>query len=217
MIREQIVVGMFQENTWVVVCEETREAVIVDPGDEADRIADVLERLSATPTRIINTHAHLDHVGAVADLKERFGIPFAVHAGEKSNLEHMRQHAALFGISPPRQPEVDEWIEAGQVFAVGAESLTAIETPGHTAGGVSFVGDGVVQVGDTLFMGSIGRTDLPGGDFPTLMRSIRERLFTLPPETVAHCGHGPDTTIGVEKAHNPFVGDNADAAGLGIF
>ncbi len=97
------------------------------------------------------------------------------------------------------------------------DALTAIETPGHTAGGVSFVGDGFVLVGDTLFMSSIGRTDLPGGDFPTLRRSIRERLFVLPPETVAHCGHGPDTTIGVEKMHNPFVGDGADVTGLGIF
>ena len=216
MIREQIVVGMFQENTWVVVCEETREAVVVDPGDEPDRIADVLEGLDATPTRIINTHAHLDHIGAVADLKDHFGIPFAVHEGERKNLEDMRQHAAAFGISPPREVCVDEWLEDGQVIPVGAGALTAIETPGHTAGGVSFVGDGFVLVGDTLFMGSIGRTDLPGGDFPTLRRSIRERLFTLPPETVAHCGHGPDTTI-VEKAHNPFVGDGADATGLGIF
>jgi glyoxylase-like metal-dependent hydrolase (beta-lactamase superfamily II) len=215
MIREQIVVGMFQENTWVVVCEETREAVVVDPGDEPDRIADVLTRLDAEPTRIINTHAHLDHVGAVADVREHFGIPFAVHEGERANLENMRQHAMLFGISPPRDAEVDEWLEDGQVIPVGAGVLTVIETPGHTEGGVSFAGDGFVLVGDTLFMGSIGRTDLPGGDFPTLRRSIRERLFTLPPETIAHCGHGPDTTIGAEKAYNPFVGDGADLTGLG--
>ncbi|MHC4471535.1 MAG: MBL fold metallo-hydrolase [Planctomycetota bacterium] len=217
MIVEPIVVGMFQENTWVVVCEETREAVIIDPGDEAERIADLLEQLDATPARILNTHAHLDHVGGVADLKERFGIPFAVHEGERENLANMRQHAMLFGMSPPPVPEVDEWIEEGQVFPVGNASLTAIETPGHTTGGVTFLGTGFALVGDTLFAGSIGRTDLPGGDFSTLKRSIRERLFTLPPETVAHSGHGPDTTIGVEKMHNPFVGDNADLSGFGIF
>jgi hydroxyacylglutathione hydrolase len=217
MIVEHIVVGMFQENSWVLVCERTREAVLVDPGDEAERIADLVDRLDAVPVRILNTHAHLDHVGAVADLKEKYGIPFALHEGDRDNLVNLRQHAVLFGMAPPPVPEVDEWIEDGQVFEVGESTLTAIETPGHTEGGVSFHGDGFVMVGDTLFAGSIGRTDLPGGHFPTLRRSIRERLFTLPPETVAYSGHGPDTTIGREKMHNPFVGDHADLSGLGMF
>ena len=125
-------------------------------------------------------------------------------------------HAAVFGLSAPEQPEVKDWITTGSVYPVGNGSLTVIATPGHTPGGVSFHGDGFVIAGDTLFQQSIGRTALPGGDFPTLRDSIRENLFTLPPETVVHCGHGPSTPIGVEKKSNPFVGDSANPALFGF-
>ncbi len=217
MIVRHVVVGMFQENCWVVVCEKTREAVLVDPGDEGERIADLVARLDARPVMILNTHAHLDHIGAVAELRERYAIPFLVHEGERMNLEDAPAHARMFGLEAPPVPEVDEWIREGAEYRFGESVLAVRETPGHTAGGVSFVGDGFVLAGDTLFAGSIGRTDLPGGDFPTLRRSIRERLFTLPPETRVHCGHGPDTTIGREKATNPFVGDGADPSLAGMF
>jgi len=216
MIVKGMAVGMFQENAWVVACEETGIAVLVDPGDEAERIIDLVDEMAVKPARILNTHAHIDHVGAVEELKRHYGIPFLLHEGEKENLSTLALHAQMFGLDAPETPEVEEWIEDGAVYSVGKGSLTAIATPGHTPGGVSFAGDGFVLVGDTLFLGSIGRTDLPGGDFPTLRDSIRERLFTLPPETVAHSGHGPDTVIGREKASNPFVGDGADPSMFGM-
>jgi glyoxylase-like metal-dependent hydrolase (beta-lactamase superfamily II) len=216
MIVDHVVTGMFMENCYLVACEETHEGVIIDPGDEAERIIEMVTRHHVTPTRVINTHAHIDHVGAVADLCRHYGIPFAVHEGERDNLAALASHAAVFGLPAPEQPEVSDWIEAGQVFTFGHASLTTIPTPGHTPGGVSFHGDGFVIAGDTLFQRSIGRTDLPGGDFQTLRKSIREGLFALPPDTVVHCGHGPSTTIGQEKAMNPFVGDGANPALFGF-
>jgi glyoxylase-like metal-dependent hydrolase (beta-lactamase superfamily II) len=152
----------------------------------------------------------------VAELCRHYDIPFAVHRGEEDNLTSLAQHASAFGLSAPEQPEVTEWIEEGQVSTFGQASLTTIATPGHTPGGVSFHGDGFVIAGDTLFQRSIGRTDLPGGDFETLRKSIRENLFALPPETVVHCGHGPSTTVGQEKAQNPFVGDHANPSLFGF-
>jgi glyoxylase-like metal-dependent hydrolase (beta-lactamase superfamily II) len=209
MIVESIVVGMFAENAWIAGCAETREAVLLDPGAEAERIAEAVERLGLRPVRILNTHGHLDHVGAVEELRRRYGIPFAIHEAERENVESAAEHAEFFGIPAPPVPEVDEWVKEGAVYTFGKCALRAVATPGHTAGGVSYVTEGLVFAGDTLFEGSVGRTDLPGGDFPTLRRSIREKLFTLPPHTVVHCGHGPDTTIAAEKAGNPFVGDRA--------
>jgi glyoxylase-like metal-dependent hydrolase (beta-lactamase superfamily II) len=216
MIVEHLVVGVFMENSWVAACEETREAVLIDPGAEPERIAALLERLDLTPVRIINTHAHLDHVGAVEPLRQRYGIPFAVHEGERDNLETLDRHAAVFGLPAPPKPEVDHWIQPRDVFTFGGESLGVLLTPGHTPGGVSFTAADRVFVGDTLFQESVGRTDLPGGDFPLLYKSIRDGLFMLPAETIAHSGHGPDTTIGHEKAGNPFVGDGADPAMFGL-
>jgi glyoxylase-like metal-dependent hydrolase (beta-lactamase superfamily II) len=207
MIVERVVVGMFAENAFVAACEKTREAVLIDPGAEAGTIADLVETMRVKPVRILNTHGHLDHVGAVEELRVRYGIPFAIHARERENLESLAEHCAYFGLPPLPVPEVAEWVTEGAVYAFGECSLLAVETPGHTAGGVSFVAPGRVFAGDTLFAGSVGRTDLPGGDDRRLRRSIREKLFSLPPETVVHCGHGPDTTIREERAHNPFVGD----------
>ncbi|MCU0726078.1 MAG: MBL fold metallo-hydrolase [Planctomycetes bacterium] len=209
MIVESLVVGMFAENAWIVGCAGTREAVLVDPGAEAEKIAAAVDRLGFRPVRILNTHGHLDHVGAVEELRRLYGIPFAIHEAERENVESLAEHAAFFGIPAPPVPEVDEWVKEGAVYTFGHCALRAVATPGHTAGGISYVAEGRVFAGDTLFAGSVGRTDLPGGDFEVLRRSIREKLFGLPPETVVHCGHGPDTTIGAERAGNPFVGDRA--------
>jgi hydroxyacylglutathione hydrolase len=221
MIVDHVVTGMFMENCFVVACEETHEGVIIDPGDEAERIIEMVERHKVTPLRVINTHANIDHVGAVAEICRHYDIPFAVNEGEKVNLASLGSHAAVFGLSAPEEPVVSEWIEAGQVFTFGNSKLTTIATPGHTPGGVSFYGDpgdgdGFVIAGDTLFQRSIGRTDLPGGDFPTLKASIREGLFALPLDTTVHCGHGPSTTIGQEKVQNPFVGDSANPEQFGF-
>lgn len=216
MLVRHVVVGAFQENSYVAVCEETGEAILVDPGAEPEKIVALVASLGAKPVRILNTHGHLDHIGAVEDLRRRYGIPWGIHEGERENVESLALHCRMFGLTPPPQPTVDHGVADGEEFRFGKEALTAILTPGHTAGGVSYHAPGRVFVGDTLFLGSVGRTDLPGGDFATLHRSIRERLFTLPPETVVHSGHGPDTTIAREKATNPFVGDHADPRALGF-
>ncbi len=150
-------------------------------------------------------------------MKEHYGIPFATHPGERENLEELAEHAQWFGIPAPKEPEVEHWLEDGEIIKFGNCSLTVLATPGHTAGGVSLYGHGEVYAGDTLFSGGIGRTDLPGGDFKTLFASIREVLFTLPSETIVHSGHGPDTTIGRERASNPFVSDGADARFTELF
>ena len=217
MIADHVVVGMFSENSWVAACEETGEAILIDPGAEPGRVVSLLERHRLIPVKIVNTHCHLDHVGAVEDMKEHYGIPFATHPGERENLEELAEHAQWFGIPAPKEPEVEHWLEDGEIIKFGNCSLTVLATPGHTAGGVSLYGHGEVYAGDTLFSGGIGRTDLPGGDFKTLFASIREVLFTLPSETIVHCGHGPDTTIGRERASNPFVSDGADARFTELF
>jgi glyoxylase-like metal-dependent hydrolase (beta-lactamase superfamily II) len=217
MIADHVVVGMFAENSWIAGCEETGEAILIDPGAEPGRIVSLVDRHGLTPVRIVNTHAHLDHVGAVEDMRQKYGIPFALHPGERENLESLADHAAWFGLPSPDEPEVDQWLEEGDVVTFGECSLTVLATPGHTEGGVSLYGHGELFAGDTLFSAGIGRTDLPGGDFRTLYRSIREVLFALPDETRVHCGHGPDTTIGREKVSNPYVSDGADARFTELF
>jgi len=217
MLSDHVVVGMFAENCWIAACEETGEAILVDPGAEPGRIVSLVDRHGVTPVRIVNTHCHLDHVGAAEDLRQQYGIPFATHPGERENLENLADHAAWFGIPAPAEPVVDHWLEGGETITFGNCSLEVLATPGHTSGGVSLYGHGEVFSGDTLFCGGIGRTDLPGGDFRTLFNSIREVLFPLPPDTIVHSGHGPDTTIAREKATNPYVSDGADSRFTELF
>lgn len=202
---ETIVTGPFQENTFLVAPGEGEEAVIVDPGDEADRIAACIEELSLRPVLILNTHGHLDHIGAVPDLRERYEIPFAIHPGDAYLLQNVNDHAALFGLSGYRDPIVDRDLVAGETVEAAGLEFEVLYTPGHSPGGVSFRVDGSVFVGDCLFMGSIGRTDLPGGDPAVLKRSLHDVLLALPDETRVYSGHGPATTIGQERRTNPFL------------
>jgi glyoxylase-like metal-dependent hydrolase (beta-lactamase superfamily II) len=202
---ETIVTGPFQENTYLVAPGEGRAAVIIDPGDEPDRIAASVEALRLRPVMILNTHGHLDHIGAVPDLRERYEIPFAIHPGDAFLLENVNDHAALFGLSGYRDPIVDRDLVAGETVEAAELSFEVLFTPGHSPGGVTFkVGDALF-VGDCLFLGSIGRTDLPGGDAAVLKRSLHEVLLAFPDETRVYSGHGPATTIGQERRTNPFL------------
>ena len=202
-----VTVGPFQENTYVLRRTEAPDVIIIDPGDEAERLVALVEDHGWRPRAIVNTHAHLDHMGAVQGLKERYGIPFYLHPDERSVLTAAPEHARLFGVREPAVPAVDAPLHDGLVLAVAGLELTVIHTPGHTPGGVSLQVDGRLFAGDTLFYGSVGRTDLPGGDWETLMRSLRERILVLPDETLVHSGHGPDTTVGRERRHNPFLAE----------
>ena len=210
------VTGPFQQNSYLLIDDATREAVLVDPGDDADDIAAMVAREGAVVRAIYATHAHIDHVGAVADLQERYGVPTFVPAADREWLEALPMQARMFRLGERRVPRVDAELADGQAIAFGHVRGTTIATPGHTAGGTClwFPDDRVLVTGDTLFVGSVGRTDLPGGDFETLARSIRERLFVLPDDATFYAGHGDPGRLGEERLHNPFVGERAQGRSL---
>jgi len=205
MLIDRLETGPFQENVYIVAGGTGGEAVVIDAGDDADRIVERLDELSLTPVLLLNTHGHLDHVGAVADLQERYAIPFQVHPGDAFLLTGLERHAAMFGLSGYRDPRVDLDLVPGEPVEAAGLRFEVLFTPGHTPGHCTLLVDGDAFVGDCLFAGSIGRTDLPGGDAPTLKRSLHEVLLALPDDTRVHPGHGPSTTIGHERRTNPFL------------
>jgi glyoxylase-like metal-dependent hydrolase (beta-lactamase superfamily II) len=206
MIHEILAVGMLECNCSVLGDETTREAMVIDPGDEIDRIMAVVEGHGLTVKSIFITHAHIDHVMEVADIKRRTGAPVAMHPGEKELYDHLDTQASWLGVPPPERVEIDTWIKAGDRIRLGETEMEVLFTPGHSPASVSLwiASEKKAIVADTLFRRSIGRTDLPGGDHATLLRSIREKLFPLPKETVVVPGHGDLTTIGEEIKWNPF-------------
>lgn len=210
MILKCITVGPFFMNCYIAGCEETKEAVIIDPGDEIDRILKALDSACLVPKLILNTHGHIDHSGGVQELKERTGLKFMMHKGDLPIVKSLPEQVRYFGLPPVKAPEVDGFLEDGDEIDVGEIKFKVLHTPGHTPGGLCFHHDAKVIVGDALFAGSIGRTDLPGGSFRQLIDSIRSKLLTLDPETEVYCGHGPSTTIGYEMRHNPFLQPGAE-------
>lgn len=199
-----IVVSPFMQNCRLVMDRKTGEALVIDPGDEAERIQAICEEKGARVTRIINTHAHLDHAGGVADLKERLGVPFALHRADLPILQALPDSGRMFGLGPRDVPEVDLDLSTVSTIPFAGEEIRVLETPGHTPGGVTFLFDSVGFFGDTLFQGSIGRTDL-GGDAKVYAKTLKEVVLALPDDTVVHTGHGPSTTIGIERKMNPFL------------
>ena len=209
MILEKLVVGPFQCNCTILGCKKTREAVIIDPGDEAELILARIKALQLKPKFLIHTHAHLDHVGGTADVQEQCGGESCLHRGDEPLFDNVAMQAALFGLPTPRTGKIDQWIEDGDTIPFGAEKLQVLYTPGHTPGSVSFLweqaaGDQIFT-GDTLFNRSIGRTDLWGGNYEQIIASIQNKLLPLKENTIVHAGHGPNSTIGEEKRANPFL------------
>jgi glyoxylase-like metal-dependent hydrolase (beta-lactamase superfamily II) len=212
MLVKGLTVGLFQENCYILGCESTRQGVIIDPGDNARAILKLVQQEGLTITKIINNHAHLDHVMAVDAIRAATHAPFCLHRADLPILRDVPARARLWldtEIEPVDDP--DEYLEHGQIIRFGSEEVEVRFTPGHAPGHVVFVHheSRMVFGGDTLFLGSVGRFDLPGADGPTLFRSIREQLFTLPEDYTVLPGHGSATTIGDERAHNPFVGQTA--------
>lgn len=205
VIIEKLAVGPIMANCFIVGCDDTRECAVIDPGAEAERILARVARAGLTVTRIINTHGHFDHVGGNRELKAATGAELLIHALDAPMLDHLAQMAGSFGLRAENSPPPDRTIDEGDCIAVGQIELSVRHTPGHTPGGISLYNDGHVFVGDTLFQGSIGRTDFPGGDFETLITSIRAKLFALDDRVKVYTGHGPETTIGAEKRYNPFA------------
>ena len=197
---------MFAENCYIVADREAREAVLVDPGEEAELFLARLRSEGLTLTAIWLTHAHLDHVAGIGLLKQRLDVPVWLHPADRLLYDGAPDQARVFlGTDMPALPPPDRDIVPGEPMRVGHCAFEVRFAPGHSPGHVVFVTDGVALVGDVLFAGSVGRVDLPGGDGSTLVRSIREQLLTLPDETSVYPGHGPETTIGRERVTNPFL------------
>lgn len=197
--------GQFAQNCYLVADAERGVAVMIDPGEESDRILAELDRRGWTLEAIWLTHAHIDHILGVGAVTRRWPVPIWLHPLDRPLYDNLTQQAAWMGLrAPPAPPATDE-LAAGASMTVGACSFDVRHAPGHSPGSVAFVGHGRVFGGDVLFSGSVGRTDLPGGDTATLLASIEREFLTLPDATVVHSGHGPDTTIGVERSTNPFL------------
>ena len=202
---ELLVVGPLMTNCYIVWDEASNEGVIIDPGDDADIIITMVKELGVQVDRILATHCHFDHIAAVAALKRELELEFIAHSGDLFFVEDGKASARKWGFDIEQPPKPDRFIEDGDKIEVGNFSLEVLHTPGHSPGGVSYLHERVVFAGDCLFQGSIGRTDFRMGSLEELAKSIRTRLYTLPDNTLVYTGHGPVTTIGDEKAHNPFV------------
>jgi len=207
LVIERVEVGPLFSNSYLVFDSLTKTGIIIDAGDEAERILRLIERNRVKVEAIYATHGHFDHVLAVRELKEVLGCRFYIHRGDLNLLRVAAKRAReILGRNYPSPPEPDGFIDEGDLIRLGGNTLTVLYTPGHSPGSVSYLMDRGVFTGDTLFAGSIGRHDFPGGNLAQLLSSIREKLFKLPDDTAVYPGHGPSTTIGVEKIENPYVG-----------
>lgn len=226
MIHEVLPVGLLQCNCSILGDPETREALVLDPGDDVDRVLAILARHSLHVKAIVSTHAHIDHVGGLQKLHAATGAPVLMHADDMELYRHLDMQAAWLRIPTPETAQIDQMLREGDVLRWGRFAANVLHTPGHTPGSVSLylppplvvsaaVGGaalnddaasaGKLLAGDTLFAGSIGRTDLPGGSMPQILRSIHEKLLVLPDGTLVYPGHGGNTTIGLERETNPFL------------
>jgi hydroxyacylglutathione hydrolase len=207
MVLSTVVVTEFMTNCFIVGDDSSNEAIVIDPGGEAQRILQEIEKLGVDVKAVVNTHAHVDHIGALKEIKDSFDAEIMLHNLELPILQTASRMARLFGVSIEQPPEPDRFLSDGDQVNCGDITLTVIETPGHSPGGISLVtSDGrYCFAGDTLFAGSIGRTDLPGGDYHTLIQSIKTRLIPLGDDVKVLPGHGPATTMGTERRYNPFL------------
>jgi glyoxylase-like metal-dependent hydrolase (beta-lactamase superfamily II) len=212
LLCESFPVGAFQCNCSILACGDTKNAVVVDPGGEPERILEVIRHYDLTVTALVHTHAHLDHIAATRDIKEATGAEIHLHEGDRFLYDNFAMQAQMFGWKVRDVLPVDAALCDAQSLAFGKRQLDVMHTPGHTPGSVCFheAKEGLLVAGDTLFQRSIGRTDLWGGDYDQILRTIRERLFALPEDTRVITGHGPATTIGAERRQNPFVGDGVE-------
>jgi hydroxyacylglutathione hydrolase len=200
---ESVVVGMLEGNCYLVKCDPGGRGVIIDPGDEGDRIAAEVDAMGLEPEAILLTHGHIDHVNAAAGLRRRFRSRVVCHAADRAMIEN-GEVLSLWGLQ--REPcKVDQVVGHGDIIPVGCSEIRVIHSPGHTRGSVCFMLDSVLFSGDVLFKCSIGRTDLPGGSDREMAETLRTKIAVLDPGVRVYPGHGPETTVGYEKMHNPFL------------
>jgi glyoxylase-like metal-dependent hydrolase (beta-lactamase superfamily II) len=211
MLRKSLAVGPVGCNCTVVVCPTTHEALIVDPGGDAGRILALLTKLDARAVGIVHTHGHFDHILGTRDVEAATGAPVSIHAEDLDLYRGLVRHARYFDLVADEPPEPSQILVGGETLRFGQFQARVLHTPGHTPGSVGLFIEAsgeapLLLAGDTLFEGGIGRTDFPGGSLQQILRSIRDKLFSLPDQTVVVPGHGPETTIGDEREHNPYVG-----------
>lgn len=207
---EVIPVGPLQMNAVILTATgddlaEGPEAILIDPGDEAGRLLSILEKSGCPVTNLLATHGHFDHVGAGALVQQSLKLPLRCHAGAIEVIEHMQMAQTNYGFPQTDMPQFTADLVHGMQIPFAGKTIEVRHVPGHSPGQVMFIWEDRAIVGDCLFYDSIGRTDLPGGNFQQLEQSIKDHIYTLPDETIVHCGHGPDTTVGREKFQNPFV------------
>ena len=207
MIHEVLPVGMLACNCSVIGDEVSREAIVIDPGDDISQIVEILDRHLLKVKMIVITHAHIDHIGGAHKLRALTGAPVYMHEADAVLAENLEMQAAWLGMKTPENPGIDKPAREGDVMKFGATEVQVLHTPGHTQGSISLYipEEKMVIAGDTLFRGSVGRTDLPGGSAADIAKSIRGKLYTLPEDTIVIPGHGEETSIGYEKRTNPFV------------
>jgi len=204
MILRALVVGPIQANCYILGCERTREAAVIDPGGDSDKILITLAKDKLRCIYIINTHGHFDHSAENRRLKEVTGSQLLIHRGDAPMILHQGASGRSWGMNVDNSPPPDRYLEEGDIVTFGDISLKVLHTPGHSPGGISLFSDKMLFVGDTLFAGSIGRTDFPGGDYEGLIRNVREKIFPLGDDVVVYPGHGPKTTVGRERRTNQF-------------
>ncbi len=203
----KLAVGPFEMNAYIVAEGTGGHCLLIDPGDEPERITEKIARHRLKPERILITHAHIDHIRHLKTIQEQLQVPLFMHEDDLPLLENINEQALFFDLNTSGVPEVHGFVRDNEEIAIGSLRIKIMHVPGHSPGGICLQADNHLFAGDVLFKESIGRTDLYGGNFEQLRNSIKEKLLTLPDETIVHPGHGDDTTIGHEKLRNPFLRD----------